>query len=144
MSGKSYKYAFEDLVVWKESRDLTIKIYETTGKFPKEELFGLTSQIRRCSISIASNIAEGSAKSTKSEQSRYYDIAYGSAIEMLNQLIIAKGIGYLSESELENFRQTINSITYLLYKLKKSLDSSSFLREPPSDYGNFNDNIKNQ
>ena len=134
MSRQNYKYGFEDLKVWQNAKDLAIEIYELTSNFPKEELFGLTSQVRRCAVSIASNIAEGSAKSTKNEQSRYFDIAYGSAIELLNQMILANGIGFISEDKLEQLRESINGITYLLYKLKKATNSSSFLREPPAPY----------
>ena len=134
MPRQNYKYGFEDLKVWQKAKDLAIEIYELTGNFPKEELFGLTSQVRRCAVSIASNIAEGSAKSTKSEQSRYFDIAYGSAIELLNQMILANGIGFISEDKLDQLRESINGITYLLYKLKKSTTSSTFLREPPAPY----------
>ena len=81
-------YSFEKLIVWQKSRKLAVLIYKITLVFPKEELFGLTSQMRRCSISIPSNIAEGSGRQTSKEKARFTEIAYSSALELLNQLMI--------------------------------------------------------
>jgi four helix bundle protein len=75
-----YIYSFEKLEVWKESRLLVAWIYNLTKRFPKEEKFGLTSQLRRASISVVSSIAEGSARKTAKEQGRFYQMAYSSLI----------------------------------------------------------------
>lgn len=91
-----------------------------TRSFPKEELYGLTSQVRRAAISIASNIAEGSGRSNEKEQLQFYRIAYSSLMEVLNQLIIASDLNYLSEEILNNeFRPRIESLSSKLYSLKK-------------------------
>ena len=83
------KYSFENLEVWQKSRKLVKTIYKTTEKFPKDEKFGLTSQIRRVSISVSSNIAEGSTRWSKKDKARFYEIAFGSLMEILNQLILS-------------------------------------------------------
>ncbi|MBK8564167.1 MAG: four helix bundle protein [Saprospiraceae bacterium] len=75
----SYTYAFEKLTVWQMNRQFAKKLYLKTKSFPKEELFGITSQIRRACISVSCNLAEGSARKTPKEQLRFYEIAFGSA-----------------------------------------------------------------
>lgn len=84
-----YTYSFEKLEVWVESKDFAKRIYLVTSKFPDTEKFGLTSQLRRASVSISSNIAEGSARKSYKDKAHFSTIAFGSAVEVLNQLIIA-------------------------------------------------------
>lgn len=91
---------FSDLVVWKKAIDLSIQIYKITESFPKSEIYGLTNQIRRSSISIASNIAEGCARFSTKEFAHFLSITLGSVAELKTQLIIAKGIGFLDEKTL--------------------------------------------
>src|SRR3989339_2007656 len=88
---------FTDLNAWKEGHKLAVKIYEITKNFPKEELYGITSQMRRCAVSITSNIAEGFSRQTSKEKVQFYSIARGSLTELQNQLIISKDIGYIKE-----------------------------------------------
>ena len=83
-----HTYAFEKLEVWHDAKQFVVTIYKITGNFPAEEKFGIINQIRRASIAIASNIAEGSGRKTTKDQSHFYHIAYSSALEVLNQLII--------------------------------------------------------
>jgi four helix bundle protein len=90
---------FKDLDAWKEGHKLVINIYLITKEFPKEEMFGLTSQIRRAGVSITSNIAEGFGRETFKDKHHFYQIALGSILEVENQLIIAKDIGYLKEEK---------------------------------------------
>jgi len=78
-------YAFENLTVWQESRKFVKEIYLVTADYPKDERYGLISQLRRASVSVSSNLAEGSCRWSKKEQARFYEIAYGSLIEVLNQ-----------------------------------------------------------
>lgn len=112
-------YSFEKLEVWKESRILVKLLYQYTKSFPKEEIFGITSQMRRAAISVSSNIAEGSGRRTQKNQAQFYTIAYGSLMELLNQLILAVDLEFLEESKLENeFRPLINKISLKLYNLK--------------------------
>jgi four helix bundle protein len=115
-----YIYSFEKLEVWKLAKDFCIYIYKLTGKFPMEEKFGMVSQMRRASVSIASNIAEGSSRISKKEQSHFYTIAYSSAIELLNQLIISFELSLIHEIELNESRLKIEPITKGLSNLKRS------------------------
>jgi four helix bundle protein len=113
-------YSFEKLLVWKKSRQLAVSIYKTTKEFPKEELFGMTSQMRRCGVSIASNIAEGSGRQTFNEKARFTEIAYASALELLNQLLISLDLDYLKEEDYIKLRTEIEEITFMLDALRKS------------------------
>lgn len=78
-------FSFERLIVWQKTRQLSKVIYESTQLFPEDERFGLTSQMRRCAISISSNIAEGTGRHSNKDKARFTEIAYGSALELLNQ-----------------------------------------------------------
>ena len=94
--------SFRDLLIWQKAMHLVTKIYSETNSFPREELFGLTSQVRRCTISIPSNIAEGFGRETNKEFSRFLNIAISSLFEFQTQLEIAKNISYLSEEKFQN------------------------------------------
>lgn len=93
--------SFTDLNAWKESHKLVLVIYKITKEFPKEEVYGLTSQLRRCAISISSNIAEGFSRQSFKDKANFYSIALGSVTELQNQLLVAKDVGYL-KSEIFN------------------------------------------
>jgi len=114
-----YKFSFEKLEVWKNAINLSIDIYELTKKFPDHEKFGLISQMRRASVSVPSNIAEGSSRQTNRDQSWFTTIAFGSLLELLNQLIIAQKLNYINNKQLENMREKIHLISNQLNKLKK-------------------------
>jgi four helix bundle protein len=115
------QYSFEKLIVWQEARVLVKSIYTITRTFPKEEIFGITSQMRRASISICSNIAEGSGRTTKPDQANFYRIAYSSLLELLNQLIISTDLAFITDSELRELREKIDSIAYKITSLRNSL-----------------------
>lgn len=101
---------FTDLNAWKEAHFLVLSIYEITKNFPKDELFGLTSQMRRCAVSITSNIAEGFGRQSFKEKLRFYFIAIASLTELQNQLIITKDIKYISISQFNNlYNKSIKS-----------------------------------
>lgn len=121
----NYTYSFEKLQVWQIARTLVKSIYVTTKQFPEEEKFGLTSQLRRASISIVSNLAEGSGKSSMKDQVRYVEIAYSSTLEVYCQLLIASDLDYVTECELESFKKEIVKITNMLNSLKKSMQDRS-------------------
>ena len=114
------KYSFENLEVWKASRELVKDIYQITSTFPQDEKFGLTSQLRRASISVSSNIAEGSTRWSKKDQSRFYEISFGSLIEILNQLILSADLKFLQENQLTTLRKKIELIGRMLNALYKS------------------------
>ena len=88
---------FTDLYAWQESHNLVLSIYNVTNKFPKEEIFGLVSQMQRAAISITSNIAEGFGRQGYKEKIQFYYLSQGSLTELKNQIITAKDIGYLKE-----------------------------------------------
>ena len=114
-------YSFEKLEAWLLAKELTKQVYLLTKKFPNDELYGLTSQIRRASISICSNIAEGSGRTSKKDFARFIQIAYGSMMELLNQLIIAEELEYIQKDELVKIREQIDQISIRLSGLRKSL-----------------------
>ncbi len=114
------EYSFEKLIVWQKSKQLAVIIYKTTKDFPKEELFGMTSQMRRCCVSIASNIAEGSGRNSPKDKARFTEIAYSSALELVNQTIISLELEYISDENYKIIRQELHDITYMLNGLYKS------------------------
>jgi four helix bundle protein len=116
-----YTFSFERLDVWNKSRLLTKKIYELTLKFPEAEKFGMTSQIRRAVISVCSNLAEGSSRKSKKDQSHFYNISFSSLMEVLNQLITSNDLGLLDTATLQLLREEIHSISRLLNGLNNSL-----------------------
>ena len=93
--------SFKDLVVWQRSHLLTLEIYEVTQCFPKEEIFGLTSQIRRAVSSIPTNIAEGCGRRTNAELANFLNIASGSASEVEYEILLAKEVGYISTEQFD-------------------------------------------
>ena len=117
---ESYKFGFEKLEVWQNSIQLSKLIYYLTLSFPKEETYGLTSQIRRAMISVSSNIAEGSSKNSLKDQARFSEIAFGSLLEVLNQIILAFELSYISEENYIDCRNKIEIISRQLKALKKS------------------------
>ena len=117
--------SFRDLVVWQKSIDLVTKIYQLSKEFPKEEIFGLTSQIRRAAVSIPSNIAEGRGKSTKGEFQQFLHHSRGSLAEVETQIIIAQNLGYLSNKETEQVIDMTSEIGRLLHGLITSIKKKS-------------------
>tara|TARA_R110002124_G_scaffold280092_1_gene453181 strand:- start:19920 stop:20279 length:360 start_codon:yes stop_codon:yes gene_type:complete len=118
------KYSFEKLDVWNKSKDFAVKIYRATQSFPKEEKFGIISQLRRAAVSVSSNIAEGSSRKTSKDQGRFYTIAYSSAIEVLNQLIISKELHFLSVEVYEELRAELEHITAMINRLHSSTSNT--------------------
>ena len=115
-----YEFSFEKLKAWQVSRALTKKVYTLTKKFPKSEEFSITNQIRRASISVCSNLAEGSSRRSKKEQNHFYQISYSSLMELLNQLIISNDIEYTDSKELTQLREEIRQISLLISRLRQS------------------------
>jgi len=116
---------FRKILVWQKSISLVTKIYKVTRTFPKEETFGLTSQIRRSSVSIPSNIAEGSGRESNKDFLRFLYISLGSLFEMQTQLEIAKNIIYINEEEFnllyEDSREIERMLASLIKKLKDTI-----------------------
>jgi len=115
--------SFEDLTIWQESRKFTNKIYVLTKKFPKEELYGLTSQIRRAAVSISSNIAEGFDRRSDKELSNFLSIARASTAEVQNNLYIALDLKYISQIEFNKLYQEAKKIAQKINSLMTYLKS---------------------
>ncbi|WP_353778403.1 four helix bundle protein [Winogradskyella sp. 3972H.M.0a.05] len=111
-------FSFEKLEVWQESTKLVKQIYNITNSFPQEEKFGLTSQMRRSSISIASNLAEGTSRKTARDKAHFSTIAFSSAMELLNQLIISKELNFVTEESYILLRKKLEKITNMLNALR--------------------------
>ena len=116
---------FRNLNVYIKSKELVKQIYELLKKFPKEEQFALSDQLRRAVISIPSNIAEGSGRNSQKDQAHFYNIAYGSLMEVFSQLDIACDLGYISQEESEQMEFLINEeakmLSGLIAKRKQSI-----------------------
>jgi four helix bundle protein len=121
MTEKTFVYGFEKLEVWKLAREFNKFIYEITDDFPYSEMKNLTSQIRRSSVSISANIAEGSSRFSNKDFKRYLQISYGSAIEVLSHFYLAYDRNYIEDSTLNNIKQKVNQITRMLNSLSYSL-----------------------
>jgi len=119
-TSQSYQFPFEKLKVWQQAKRFALDIYKATKEFPSEEKFGLTSQVRRASISIASNIAEGSARQSKKDQAHFSQIAYSSLMETMCQLDIATELGFLSQENFVELRGQASDLAYMINALYKS------------------------
>ena len=112
---------FRKYAVWQDGLDLYTQIFELTSKFPKAELYGLTSQMRRAALSVPSNIAEGSSRSSTLEFSRFLEIATGSLFELETQLIAANRVSYLNDGELADCERSIHSLRKQLLGLRNTV-----------------------
>jgi len=113
--------SFHDLVAWQKAMELVTEIYKVSQKFPKEEMFGLTSQIRRAGVSIPSNIADGRGKSSKGEFQQFLYHARGSLAEVETQLLIAINLGYIEKEEVSHISQLIARVGKLLHGLLSAI-----------------------
>ena len=111
------------LIVWQKAHDLVLKIYEATQGFPKEELFGLTSQIRRAAVSVPSNIVEGKARGSAREFRRFLLMARGSLEETKYQVFLARDLNYIDERSYKKVRKNMDEVGRLLAGLIKSVGS---------------------
>lgn len=116
---------FTDLLAWQEGHKLVLDIYRLTKKFPKEEIFGLVSQMRRAAVSVTSNIAEGFGRQGYKEKIQFFYVAQGSLIELKNQLLIARDIGYISTVDFTKISERADQTHKLLQGLITK--SKSFL-----------------
>ncbi len=114
---------YKELKVWQKAVEFTIEIHKLTSIFPTNEQFGLTNQVRRAAYSIPSNIAEGAGRNSKKEFIHFLSIALGSTFEIETQLIIAKGVTYIENNQLEKVLENISEIQKMIRGLQKSLDA---------------------
>lgn len=115
------KHNFKKLIIWKKSLELVFETYKITKTFPNEEKFGLTSQLNRCSVSIPSNIAEGSSKSSEKHFKIFLETALGSAFEWETQIIIAQGLNYITQEKFNQLEKNINDIQKMISSFKEKL-----------------------
>jgi four helix bundle protein len=109
---------YKNLIVWQKADELAFKVYQLTNTFPKEELFGLTSQIRRAVLSIPSNIVEGYSRKSKKELNRFIDIALGSLAEVEYLIEFSKKLGYIKKG-IDDIEKLITEVGKLLWSFQK-------------------------
>ncbi len=115
--------SFKDLIAWQQAYKLALMVYEITKSFPDDEKFGLANQLRRASVSVASNIAEGFSRQTKKDKIHFYHMGMGSLSEVECQLLIAQGIGYIHETDLLKVNELLVSVGRLMTGLIRSADA---------------------
>lgn len=117
-------YPFEKLRVWDAARQLTAETYAATRGFPRTEIYGLTSQINRAAVSVAANLAEGSARTSRKDQAHFSQIAYGSLMELACLFILAVDLGFLIAAKESALREQIESVSRQLNALRNAQISS--------------------
>jgi four helix bundle protein len=114
---------FRNLIVWKEAKKLAVLVYQLTDNFPKSEEYGLKSQMRRASVSVMSQIAEGWLRRSKKEKLHYLEISQGSLLELENQGEVVKEVKHWTESEYNKFDRQRSKVSYLLYRYIRKITS---------------------
>lgn len=112
---------YQDLSVWKKSMSVSVSVYELTKQLPKEETYGLISQMRRAAVSIASNIAEGHGRRSKGDFDRFLSIANGSKAELETQLFLCELLKYLKNEEIKNLMDDLKEIGKMIYGLQSKI-----------------------
>ena len=112
----------KDLKIWNKSIDLAIKVYDLTANFPADERFGLVSQIRRCAVSIPSNISEGGGRNSNKEFLHFLSVANGSSYELQTQLVISQRLGYLDSKLCSEILDNIDEVQKMNFNLQKSIN----------------------
>lgn len=116
-------HQFKELEIWKRSRFFCSQIYTVASKFPSDEKFGITNQLRRESVSVPSNIAEGSSRNSNKDFSRFLEIAIGSAYEIETQLLISLDLNFFNSDELNNLLEELNEIIKMISRFRANLKS---------------------
>lgn len=106
---------FQEILAWQKAHALALKIYSVTATYPKQEIFGLVSQMRRCAVSIPSNVAEGFKRSSTKDSIHFYNISEGSLEELKYQLILSRDLKYISPADFQNLQELTNDVGRLLY-----------------------------
>jgi four helix bundle protein len=122
--------SFRNLAVWRRAVELSLQVYKLTAVFPDSERFGLTNQLRRAAVSVASNIAEGYGRSTKGEYIQFLGHARGSNSEIETQLVISKALGFGSADQLHQAEELCSEVGRMLCAAMKSLRSKSLVPSP--------------
>ena len=122
---------YRQLIVWQKAMDFVELLYRTTAPFPKEELYGLTAQMRRAAVSIPSNIAEGQGRDTAPEFVRFLSIARGSVKEVETQVLLSRRLGYITQAKQTELTRFTDELSRLLTGLKASLRHETSKSPPP-------------
>jgi four helix bundle protein len=113
--------SYRDLIVWQKAMEMVVQVYAITKQFPKEELYGLTSQVRRAAVSIPSNIAEGHSRKSTPEFLNFLSIAQGSRAEVETQLMLAEHLGYAPKPRIEPTLSLLEEINRMISSLRNKL-----------------------
>ena len=116
---------FKELIVWKEAMKTAKAVYAVSAGFPQDERFGLISQIRRCAVSVPSNIAEGAGRKPDREFFHFLSVSAGSACELETQLLLSCGFGFVTRQELEPVLESIGGLQKMLYRFQEQLESKT-------------------
>lgn len=111
----------KELKIWDKAIDLTVEVYKATANFPKEEVYGLTSQIRRSAVSVPSNISEGDGRNSKKEFIHFLGIANGSSYELQTQLVISNKLNLITDETLQPLLKEVEEIQKMNYKFQNTL-----------------------
>jgi four helix bundle protein len=125
MENKNSLFNYKDLIVWQKAFHLCLGIYKVTSDFPRSELYGLVSQLRRAAVSVPSNIAEGHSRRHTKEFMSYLSISLGSCAELETQLLIANGLGYMQANAFQELSTGIVEIIKMLRALWRSLGAKT-------------------
>jgi four helix bundle protein len=125
MEGKMNLKSYRDLEVWQKSMDLAVECYQITKKFPKSEIYGLTSQLRRAAVSIPANIAEGRERQHTKEFIQHLSIAYGSLAELETHILIGQRLNYLDSTQEKQLLEKTAEIGRMINGLRRSLEKKS-------------------
>jgi four helix bundle protein len=120
------RHNFKNLIVWNKAVDMAVKVYQITSKFPNEEKFGMTSQMRRSSVSIPSNIAEGTARNSSKAFTNSLDISLGESFELETQTIIARRVGLLTQDDFESINHDIDEIQKMIIGFKSTVEQNPY------------------
>ncbi len=112
---------FKELKIWNRAMDMVVEVYKTTEKFPSEEKYGITSQIRRSAVSVPSNVAEGAGKNSDKDFVRFLSIAQGSSYELQTQLILSQRLGFIKKENCDTIVNDISEIQKMNYRFQESL-----------------------
>jgi len=115
-------HRYKELKVWQKAIDLAVEVYRVTEKLPKEDRYGLISQINRCEVSIPSNIAEGAGRNTNKDFNHFLGIAQGSSFELDTQLVISNRLNFINSQDFEKLEVELDHIQNMIAKLKQSLN----------------------
>ena len=121
-------YSFENIIAWQKAHSFVLLVYRVTGHFPKDEIFGLTSQFRRAAVSIEANIAEGYKKLSKADKLRFFNISQGSLEECRDYIILSRDLGYINPQEFEELHTCIENASKFLNSYCRAIVNNNALK----------------